>query len=539
AEVRLARLSAREARALGDLDTALARCEAARFALGDGNSDDFVEFELPWLMQAGRHEAAGRRAFLHLYDQETSSQAGALRIIHERLADPADTLIWWPLAALRACNLTSTLEHFIECGRGQDGEIVTRSPLHAQLFAAAGKLEGDALREAVFDAACAVLEQRAPGHPWFVRIASPLAGEFGRIDATTEAARLLSAIEQGGLNDRRSAYAQLNARRRSLGVERAMALPPPAPDGGYDCYALGCTLDDNDPWYEEIERLPGEDGSRVGFRKLRSLKARIYEHGRMQMERFAETGRGHPGDAGAHLYSMLCNNLAIIYRFDEQRYDEAIDLHQRGIAVSPFAEHYHGILNCRIAQGDHEATVAAGEQLWHFANEFGYSRHDVNEQCGEMLRALDQLGRHSEKLIWLQRLIEWQRGNDEDDARLSTDALHARVQCAFYLAGPYDEQARALWASLREQVEASDSPKVLSMTGDYMRAAGNKPEAVRFYDRLLEVNPHSPDPILFDDDSIPRLLAKMDARAEADTNTPAAPAAAGAAGKRAWWKFWQ
>ncbi len=532
-EVRLARLAARAARANGDLDGALALCEGARYALDD-SGDDFIEYELPWLIEAGRGEQAGRRAFLHLYEQGTEAHAGALRIVHERLADPDDTAFWWPLCAVRACILSETLDHVIACGGTSGSDITARSPLHAEIFASVGKLEGNALREAVYDAARAVVERRAPGHPWLVRLGATLEGQFGRIDATTEAARTLAAIEAGGLDDRRSAYSLMTARLRALGVERLLALPAPKPSGGSGCYALGCMLDDEDSEFAEaIKALPTSEARRAAWARLWQVQAAVYEHGRAQMERYFETGRGQPGDAGAHLYSMMCNNLAINLCDCNGDYDAALELHRRGIDASPFAEHYSGVLRCRIGKHDDAGTVMAGEQLWHFASEYGFSRHDGNWHCRTMVQTLDRLGRHPEKLVWLQRLVEWQRAADEDEAQLSHDALHARLDCAFYLVEPYRDQATALWDALHEQAIASDIPMLLVIAADVARKLGLNARAKQLYLRMIEVNPESPRSVNYDADDIASKIAEVDAAAARAANPGAA-----AAGKP-WWKFWQ
>ncbi|MDR2365274.1 MAG: hypothetical protein LBD68_05395, partial [Zoogloeaceae bacterium] len=69
AEVRLARLAARARYALCDLEGALAACEAARYSLAasGGYADDFIDYELSWLVEAERWEMAGQRAFFHIY----------------------------------------------------------------------------------------------------------------------------------------------------------------------------------------------------------------------------------------------------------------------------------------------------------------------------------------------------------------------------------------------------------------------------------------------------------------------------------------
>jgi hypothetical protein len=104
------------------------------------------------------------------------------------------------------------------------------------------------------------------------------------------------------------------------------------------------------------------------------LVQRYYEEGLARFEAFWASGQGMYKDAHLHVYSMLCNNLAIKYRM-QQRYDEAAALHHKGLSSSPFAEHHDGLLWCAIGKDDRAGIVTAAEQLWHFSQDYGYSRH--------------------------------------------------------------------------------------------------------------------------------------------------------------------
>jgi hypothetical protein len=309
AEVRLARLDARGAYVLGDLYSALAQCEFARHSLEESGDDDFIEYELPWLIEAERFDDAGRRAFFHLHEREGDLHERVARLIHARLAEPSDASIWWPLCAMRACSDAATFDRFVEYGAENGRDLAARSATHAEIFAALGKLEGDALRLAVSDAAHAVAERRVAGHPWAAWLAAAADGRAGRIDATVEAARLVAAAQAGDIGDHHTAHALLDASARALGVAAALKLPPMPLSSGMACYAfargIGDTLED------AIARLPDAE-QREARADLRRLQQVAYEQGRVRMERFFETGEGHPHDACAYLYSMLCNNLAII-----------------------------------------------------------------------------------------------------------------------------------------------------------------------------------------------------------------------------------
>ncbi|WP_179404466.1 hypothetical protein [Burkholderia guangdongensis] len=399
AQVRLARLDARAAYALGYLHSALAQCEFARHSLDSAGADDFIEYELPWLIEAGCFDDAGRRAFFHLYQRESDLDDRVARTIHAQLAEPSDTSVWWPLCAMRACSDEMTFDRFVACGAADRQALAARSPMHAEIFAALDAFEGDALMFAVSDAARAVAERRAPDHPWTRRLAAAFDERVGRIDAATAAQRLIEAVRDGEIGDHRSANALFDARMKALGVEAVLKLPPMPLSSGMACYRFACGIEDRAA--EAIARLPDaeEREARADLTRLRQI---VYEQGRTQMEHFFETGEGHPHDACVHLYSMLCHDLAIIYR-EQARYQDAIDLHERGIAASPFAGHYDGLLRVRICMNDDEGTVAAAERLWHFSDEY-VGEHGAPWYVEDLVRALSRLERGHELPIWLERV---------------------------------------------------------------------------------------------------------------------------------------
>ncbi|WP_124646780.1 hypothetical protein [Burkholderia ubonensis] len=531
AEVRLARLAARASHALGDLQGALAQCEFARYSLESDGGDDFVEYELPWLLEAGRVDEAGRRAFFHLYQNESSMDERVAHIIHAHLADPADTSVWWPLCAMRAAGFAPTFERFVALGEARNGALAARSPAHGEIFAALGTLDGDALRYAVADAARAVAQRCAPGHPWIERFAAVYDGETGRIDATAQAARLLAAALEGEMTDNRTAFVLTRARIGALGVAAAMKLPPPRLPSGLWSYAFACQIDDVAE--EAIEALPDAEQEQVRA-DLERLQIAVYEQGRACMERFFETGNGHPYDACAHLYSMLCNNLAILYR-GEKRYDEALALHRSGIAASPFAEHYDGVRYVLACQRKDEEMLEAAERLWHYAAEYGYSRHEPNWYVRDVVRALWRVDRCNEMPIWLERLVGWQRENDQHEGRLPDEALVARLTFAMYMAESHPDQAAALYDAARPQVDASTSPEVLDRAGDAAYELKRAADTKAFYERAIVSNLRAQNPIDLNIDAIgERIHSFPENQPESDPE----PAPAAAPQKR-WWKFWQ
>lgn len=528
AEVRLARLAARAAHAQGDLAGALARCEMASHSLESGGSDDFIEYELPWLLEAGRFDEAGRRAFFHVYQIESSMLDRVGQIIHARLAEPTDTSVWWPLCAMRAAGFQPTLERLVELGAERPDALAARSPAHGEIFAALGSLEGDALRYAIADAAREVALRRAPGHPWIARLAAVYDGETGRIDATTQAARLLAAAQEGEMHDNRTAFTLTEARIRALGVAAAMKLPPPSLRSGLWSYVFSGAIEDKAE--EAIDALPAAEQAAVRA-DLERLRIAAYEQGRACMERFFETGKGHPYDACAHLYSMLCNNLAILYRGVE-RYDDALVLHRNGIAASSFAEHYDGVRYVLASQGKDEEMLEAAEQLWHYAAEYGYSRHEPNWYVRDVVRALYRVERCNELPIWLERLVGWQREHNQFDGSLPDEALVARLVFAAHMAESHPDQASALYDAARAQADASRDLDVLIRVADAAYELGRQPDVKYFYERVLAGNRHAAEPLDLKVDVIERRIREAGA-------PPPAPGPTAAAPNKRWWKFWQ
>lgn len=521
-EVRLARLAARALHAQGDLPGALDACSAARHSLSSSGDDDFIEYELPWLMQAQRVEDAGRRAFLHIYQAEDEMWDGAARLVHARLADAADESVWWPLCAMRACNTDETLVAFMSKAQEGEEDLRTLSPVHHALFGALGEQVDAQAVQAVFNAARALAEQRSPGHPWIARLAAVNDAEAGRIDATTQAALLYAAAQEGGMEDNRTAYALFEARRQSLGVIQTLKSTALSLPSGLWAYNFGVSL--GSLLEEHLDSVPAASRNET-YSDFIKLQIAAYEQGQACMERYFESGTGHPYDACAHLYSMLCNNLAILYRYDERRYEDAVALHRRGIAASPFAEHYAGLLSVCIAMRDAEGIISAAEQLWHYAAEFGYSRHDPNEYLSEVSQALYKLDRDREIPIWLERLVKWEREEGRDDGELSAEALGVRLQMAFNLAHNCPEEASALWSRIARQVDGCSESWMASLGADTLSGLKRHAEAAALYERALVLNPRSNEYELADVKAIEEKLALYRTQAKATG--------------KSWWQIWK
>lgn len=527
-EVRVARLAARAAYTQGDLAGALSACEFARVSLESDGSDDFLEYELPWLVEAGRFDEAGQRAFFHIYEFQQEMYESVGRIVHERLADPADTSVWWALCAVRACHTAPTLARLTAIGREGGHNLAARSPVHAELFAALATQSEEAALDIVSDAARALAERRAPGHPWTARLGAVHDARAGRIDAQTHASRIADAIARGGLGDKRSAVALLVAQHEAIGLAAALKLPPPTLATGMWCYAFGCSLDDY--FLEHKDSVPEAERTQA-WEDIERIQIAAYEQGRTHMERFFETGKGHWLDGCAHLYSMLCNNLGIAYR-NVNRYEEALEVHRLGIAASPFAEHFASILRVRTAMMDDAGTVDAAEQLWHFADEHGYSRHDPHGYIVDVLSALHALGRNNEMLIWLERLVRWQQQELEvDEEHLPDDALAARLAVAVHLAMGGHADAAALAKRLRAQAEGRTNYPVVYRTASAFYYLGWHDDARAWYERALALNNTLPETQRYKTDI---LMARI-----AECREAVPPSDQSGAARKPWWKLWR
>jgi tetratricopeptide (TPR) repeat protein len=374
----------------------------------------------------------------------------------------------------------------------------------------------------IFCAARELAEQRAPGHPLIRRLSTPWDFDEQRIDAPTYLAHIEVAIKEG-MKDRRTAYALYEARLKALGVMETLKFPPPDLPSGIWAYSGAIEIPE---LVEEASKSLSQAQQTEVQQWSTNFQHAVYEQGLVCMERYFETGKGHPYDAPVHFYSMLCNNLAINYRDDDERYQDAIDLHQRGIAASSFAEHYDGILWSQIGIGDNEGIAEAAEQLWHYAEENGFSRHNPNEYINKLATALRQLDRDNEIPIWLERLVKWQHEQEEvNENSLPADFLKARLQIGFDMAYRHPDESLALWNHLKPQVDASSNENVVFYGGDLLRSLNRYAEAAVYYERTLALNKHSEDYDKGFDASTSALLASCREKAKAQS--------------KSWWQVWK
>ena len=518
-EVRMARLAARALYAQGNLAKALEICSVATLCLDCDGSNNFIHYQLPWLMESGDLQAAGRRAFTDVYFQFEDMWPGTANLIHERLQDLEDQQVWWPLCVMRACIRPDVLQALLSGLTPVDASATTPL-LEALHLAAANPGHYDNL----YAQARAEAQRRGPQHPWFIRLAAVHDGDAGLIDAPTQLALLLQAIEAGGLHDFRTANSLFDARLQVYGVVGALKQPMPMLTSGKDAYNHAITFEETAE--KAIQALPEGDKDDA-YILLAEVQRAIYEQGLAHMERYFATGVGHPFDACAHLYSMLCNNLAIKYRYAHNRNlnNEAIALHRRGLDASPFAEHHNGILDALDNLRDHPGIIEAGEQLWHYANEFGYSRHDPDDYVGRVIFALYSEDRMGEILIWIERLFKWQAQQGISDQQLSVWSVFTRLDIARFIATTYPENADALWQRYAPFVNTLNDGSLTLSAAKMLEALGRKAEAIDYYERAMAIGPKDEDPLVIDAHDIAKTLQKLRSTERAVT--------------KSWWQIWK
>ncbi|MDR1274975.1 MAG: hypothetical protein LBL72_01080 [Candidatus Accumulibacter sp.] len=488
-EVRLARLKARALHAQGKLEDALEAAQAGHYALNSYGADDFIEYELPWLLEAGRLDDAGERAFLYLYQIEAIENEDqlvkVLRIIHARLADPADSSVWWPLCVMRACFHPVTLRDLMHTAPSAHWTEISET--HRKIFSSLSpseNFEWDELCEARFDpvfiAARAIAEARAPGHPWIRRLAAVQDHAHGRMSIEEQIAALESSVRDG-LEDDRTANTLMLAYLAAFGVEKALKQPLSALPSGL--WTFNFVTNSEDYLEEAIDALPMKR-QEAAWSDLMEMKRKYYEQGLARMERFYETGEGHPYDASVHLYSMMLCNLAIVLQRQGHTTD-ALELARRGIALDPFMELYDVIFTCHTRLEDRANIVKAAEDLWNCAAESDASRFDPEECARFSAEALSFLGRAQEIPIWLERLTQWERQNDIEESELPENHLYARLVVLFYMTD-FDEYKEAVldaWRRIEAQVRENEAGRFDDFSGDLMRSLELFEDAIFFYER--------------------------------------------------------
>ena len=493
----ISRLQAEACALEGKLDAALELAKQGRFGLTDDEGDPFSGKVLQWQVQAGRLDGAAALAWECVVHSRPDAAQQAYRIAKEHLhSDPARAATWNAIMAFTLADedmryITAQedtpelpLEHYLAQVRELDPEHIVL-PLIEGLQHAEKRRMPQALP---------LLEKAVGQHPEFA-----------------DSSKLL---------------ALLAARFACLPLEDALKLPLPAAYGGHWCYGAGVTLNDAD----DFGRIMGGKKKVPSEEVMQPLAVHYYEQGLQRFEHFWQTGEGMFKDADLHVYSMLCNNLAILYRGDD-RYDEAFELHHKGLASSPFAEHHSGLFWCAVGKEDNDAIITEGERLWHFAQNYGYSRHDPTNYFSTVAQSLYRQNRESEISIWIERLEQWFNELDEEEQqRERSDYLNALVGMLDFMSVRFPEQVlpqiRAIQA---EVIGLKDSYPLRRLAGALEAYPEHLEESLALHQQAQSLlNKHS-------DDSEREIIANNILRVQ---NMIAERDGAATSGKKAWWKFW-
>lgn len=563
AEIRLARLSARAWYAKGELARALSVSSHARYSLAAHGGDDFNDYELRWLIEAGRDDEAGERAFRFLYEMKEMSPGTVevnkvAKIVHECLADPAQTSAWWWLCALRAATSIQTLGCFLDPLGGDQTTWRAYSPQHRQLYAAEmrERWQHDDAQKA-FATARAMTEARWPQHPWLARLAIEQDWCNGKLDAATAAAQLEALAVQAMMHDWRTWYAILQCKIEAKGLAHALRDAIPRLASGRDAYQYACMVEKMMARHLR-HQLSGDLSNDADWMRGVNVRVAVYEQGLQHFERYFETGQGHLYDACVRIYAMLCNNLAIDYRQWLDRPDDAqalleraaaalIDyrhapdetdktssMHAQSIAANPFAEHdglgvhkldaatvryiqyYERIIKHFASNKKMRREVPShAEQLWQYATPHDHVDLNLDQYVEQIALALRELGRTGEILIWLERLAQWQLDRGEDPLALSDEALMARLTMCLHLS-TQTEQAREVWQRLEPQVRASGNYAVLHQAAMAAYQRNDHELAVELFKAALARHP-SDTP--FEQEQLQLAKAKLTEAEEAAART--------------------
>lgn len=447
-KVHAARLQAMACHAMGQTEAALQLAPSGRIGLVDDSGDPFSGLVLQWLQEAGRMaEAADLALESVLHSRPGSARQGhelALRMVD---SDNAHAPTWALILAWSG--LDPDMQEILE-----DSPAAPRSA----------------------DEYLALARSQAPGHPLLDLI------DGWRLAKERQWEQALPLLERGVGGQPRYANSELlpmlwAARFAVLSPQQALQRPFPQGHGGHWCYAAGVVLDDED----DLAPIMGA-GRQVPADAVREpLVQRYYEEGLARFESFWASGQGMYKDGDLHVYSMLCNNLAIKYRMLE-RYDDAAALHRKGLSSSPFAEHHDGLLWCAIGQNDRAAIVAAAEQLWHFTQEHGYSRHSPTDYFPSAGQALYQLDRSGEIGIWLERLDEWFSDLDEENQREQRrDYLAALMSLLDFFSENHGELVHPRLLALLPEVRALGECYTLRRLACAMESCGPLEQAVALH----------------------------------------------------------
>lgn len=299
---------------------------------------------LPWL------EEAALRNGLSSGEWSARLHAG---LVHYRLGDFARAGAYWydllyRAPDLGAADILGQAVAYVNAA-GEQAEPMLRLCLARIGLDNPELLELD---EAAGDALAAeqagIVLASQPDHPQARRIRAPLRYRAGELDGAWDD----FATYQRQAPDPKAQVRELEWRHQSGEAEPWLrfAFVENATDAtGY--YNAGVAL------AEFMDAVPAAEAA------LTPHLLKAYRLGVARFESYFASGEGGYDDADPHIYSMLCHNLATRLEGAANR-AERIALHEKGIAVSEFIEHWIDLLECLEAAGQHQKAVeVAGDVL--------------------------------------------------------------------------------------------------------------------------------------------------------------------------------
>lgn len=499
-KVRIVRLQAQACAQAGQLEAALQLAPQGHFGLTDDHGDPFTSQQLQWLVQAGRLDDAADLALESVLHARPVSAVTAYHLARERIdTDPQRSITWALILAMGGIDedmrqLLAQEDMAAHPPEFYMNMVRAAQPQHPVLAVIEGMKWAEKRK---MELALPLLEQSVGQHP-----------EFADSDK-------LPALWA--------------ARFATLPLEEALARPFPESHGGHWCYAAGVVLDDED----DLAPLMGGKKKVPSDEVRLPLVVRYYEMGLARFEQFWATGQGAYKDADLHVYSMLCNNLAIKYRFAE-RYDDAAALHRKGLESSPFAEHQDGLMWCAILKDDDSEIVAEAERLWHFVQDHGYGRHDPTSYFSTVSMSLYKLDRDDEISIWLERLDQWfEELDEEDQASERRDYLATLMSMLDFQSSTQPELVLPRLRAHQAEVTALRDCYPLRRLACALEAY---PELL---EESLALHKKAHSFLDKDDDEDERRMSREGiARAERKIGERNAEAGNASSGRKAWWKFW-
>ncbi len=268
------------------------------------------------------------------------------------------------------------------------------------------------------------------------------------------------------------------------GADQAFELDLPQCWCGSWCYSIALSLAD------EINKiLPNDDVINNDIEA--ELEHHYYAMGQERFEAFFNGAPGFYRDGDIHNYSMLCNNLAIDWRYRLDEPVKALILHHKGIQASSFAEHFDGILKCFNAEESPEKYVEAAENLWNYATTHGYGRHDPTDYIAKTAKALNSLDRDPEIAIWIERLDEWWGQQDDDDNAENHDSyIECLVNSLMQLSDTQKDDAIVRFNTINQNLPSIRNSFFWCNVADLYQCAADSAQAQKYYSYVLEHFPN-------------------------------------------------